>query len=301
MSSSEMESKRKIAFGISEIAFDEFIKIIKILGNEDSMNIFLLSEKGITSSKESLKAIGLTQKRFYSRIKDLIDVGLIEKREGKYKLTQLGKILINTIMKLEPILLIKDKLKVIDGLENSGILSEDKKIDFIKMIFPEELNDFFTTETVSLIHIIPTFEDLKNELIFEIERSNNNILFISKYYDFSVAETCIKKMESGIKFFYIMEEFKIQDAFKLIGLLLSPKSIKVIYDFFSNYKKNIRIVEKIMTSFIIIDNKIAIIEVTNPLDGSFLFAVKIKDKKIINTLIESFFNIWKTGKEFFIK
>ncbi|MEM4726725.1 MAG: hypothetical protein QXD04_00520 [Candidatus Bathyarchaeia archaeon] len=291
------ESKRKISLGISELALEEFIKIVKVLGNQDSMNIFLFSEKGITSSKETLKAIGLTQKRFYSRIKDLIDVGLIEKREGKYKLSQLGKIMMNTVIKLEPILLMKDKLKVVDELENSGIINGDKKIDFIKMIFPEEINSLITIDSIPLTNVIPNFEDLKNELVYEIGKSEQNILFTSKYYDLSVAETCIKKMESGVQTLYIMEEFKTEDAKKIIGLLLSPKSIKIIYDFFGKYKKNIKVVEKILNSFIIIDNKVAFIEVPNPFDESFLFSVKIKDKKIIDVLKEAFLKTWKSGRE----
>ncbi|MEM2127250.1 MAG: hypothetical protein QXH67_03390 [Candidatus Bathyarchaeia archaeon] len=291
------ESKRKISLGISELALEEFIKIVKVLGNQDSMNIFLFSEKGITSSKEILKAIGLTQKRFYSRIKDLIDVGLIEKREGKYKLSQLGKIMMNTVIKLEPILLMKDKLKVIDELENSGIINGDKKIDFIKMIFPEEINSLITIDSLPLTNVIPNFEDLKNELVYEIGKSEQNILFTSRYYDLSVAETCIKKMESGVQTLYIMEEFKTEDAKKILGLLLSPKSIKIIYDFFGKYKKNIKVVEKILNSFIIIDNKVAFIEVPNPFDESFLFSVKIKDKKIIDVLKETFLKTWKSGRE----
>ncbi|MEM3006097.1 MAG: hypothetical protein QXJ79_05210 [Candidatus Bathyarchaeia archaeon] len=270
---------------------------MKVLGNQDSMNIFLFSEKGITSSKEILKAIGLTQKRFYSRIKDLIDVGLIEKREGKYKLSQLGKIMMNTVIKLEPILLMKDKLKVIDELENSGIINGDKKIDFIKMIFPEEINSLITIDSLPLTNVIPNFEDLKNELVYEIGKSEQNILFTSRYYDLSVAETCIKKMESGVQTLYIMEEFKTEDAKKILGLLLSPKSIKIIYDFFGKYKKNIKVVEKILNSFIIIDNKVAFIEVPNPFDESFLFSVKIKDKKIIDVLKETFLKTWKSGRE----
>lgn len=292
------ESKRKISLGISDLALEEIVKIMKIFANEESINIILSSKKGLTSSKENLRSLGLTQKKFYSRIKDLIDAGIITKKEGKYKLTQLGKILINAITNLEPILLMKDKLKVIDELEDLGVMTENKKNHFIKMLFPEEINSFFTMDAKSKTYIIPTFEDLKKELIDEIGKSDKNILFIFKYFDSSITDICIKKVESNIEIFLIIEEFKIQDAKKVITLLLSPKSIKIIYDFFNKYKKHIRVVEKIENSFIIIDNKIAIIEITNPLDGSFLFSVKIKDKKIIDILIEIFFNMWKVGKDF---
>jgi predicted transcriptional regulator len=295
-----LESKKRILLGISDLALEEFLKIIKVLRNEDSLNIFLISEKGITGSKVDIRNFGLTQKRFYLRVKELIDVGLIEKKEGKYKLSELGKIIFNTIIKLEPILLLKDKLKVLDHIKDLGIISKEKEMDFIKMIFPEEVYNFISNDTITSSKIIATFDDLKKVLIYELENSEKNILFISKYYDLVVAEKCIEKMESGIDFFYVMEEVKLSEAKKILGILMTPKSIKLIYDFFSKYRKKIKMVDKILTSIIIFDDKKAIVEVLNPISEDFLFAIEINDKTIVNSLTEIFFNIWDNGKEFSI-
>ncbi len=291
------ESKRKIVMGISDLALEEFIKIIKALGNEDSMNIFLHLENGITSSKENLKLLGITQKRFYSRIKDLLEIGLIEKREGKYKLTQLGKILINMIKKVEPILTMKEKLKIIDEMENLGYVNEEKKLDFLKTIFPDEIINIISEDEALIIKILD-FDCLRSEMLVEIEKSKQNIYLMSKYYDFNVAKILVEKIESNVEILYIMEEVKIENAKKILSILLSPNSIKTLYNFLSKYNKNIKVVDKIVNSFMVVDDEIAIIEVPNPFNGSFLFAVKIKDKNIAETLKGIFFHIWEKGKIF---
>jgi len=295
-----LESKRKIPVGISDLALEQFLNIIRVLKNEDSLNIFLISEKGISSSNENIRNLGLTKKRFYLRVKELIDVGLIEKREGNYRLTELGKIIFNTIIKLEPILLLKDKLKILEHIKDSGIIPQEKEVEFIKMIFPDEIYDFISNDQFPSSKIITTFEDLKKEIIHELDNAEKNILFISKYYDLTVAEKCIQKMEKGIDFLYVMEEFKISDAKKILGILLGSKSIKLIYDFFNKYKKSIKMVDKLLTSMIIVDDERAIVEVISPIDEDFLFAIKINDKTIVKSLTDIFFNIWNKGKEFSI-
>jgi predicted transcriptional regulator len=293
-----LESKKRVPLGISDLALEEFLKIIKVLRNEDSLNIFLISEKGITGSKEDIRNFGLTQKRFYLRVKELIDVGLIEKKEGKYKLSELGKIIFNTIIKLEPILLLKDKLKVLDHIKELGIISKEKELDFIKMIFPQEVYDFISNDTITSSKMITNFDDLKKVIVSEIENSQKNILFISKYYDPTVTEKCFNKMESGVDFLCVTEPIKLSEAKKFLSILLTPKSVKILYDFLNKYRKNIKIVDKILTSMLIVDDKKAFIEVLNPTSEDFLFAVEINDKTIVISLTEIFFNIWNNGKEF---
>ena len=59
-------------------------------------------------------------------------------------------------------------------------------------------------------------------------------------------------------------------------------------------------VDKLLTSMIIVDDERAIVEVLSPIDEDFLFAIKINDKTIVKSLTDIFFNIWNKGKEFSI-
>ncbi len=70
--------------GTSVAAFGSMVEILDALGNQDALSIFIYVEKGMTSSKLAIQELGLTQKRFYSRLKELIEVGLIEKNAGGY-------------------------------------------------------------------------------------------------------------------------------------------------------------------------------------------------------------------------
>ena len=88
----------------------EMEKILSSLANEDSLKIFYAADEGITSSTKTIKGLGLTQKRYYTRLNQLIKAGLIEKNENTYQHTMLGKICH------------KMGLTFIDALKNRDIL-----------------------------------------------------------------------------------------------------------------------------------------------------------------------------------
>ena len=68
-------------------------EIIDALSHEDAIKIFIYAKDGITNSTMAIKKLGLTQKRYYTRLKQLLEAGLLEKREDGYWHTVLGNIL----------------------------------------------------------------------------------------------------------------------------------------------------------------------------------------------------------------
>ena len=49
------------------------------LSSVDALNIFYAAEDGIESSTQTIKELNLTQKRYYTNLKRLIDAGLVER------------------------------------------------------------------------------------------------------------------------------------------------------------------------------------------------------------------------------
>ena len=76
------EQGTEYSLDVSMDTFTNMVKILNALGNDDALSIFMYTVDGIKSSKQAILELGLTQKRFYSRLKDLIDVGFIEKDGG---------------------------------------------------------------------------------------------------------------------------------------------------------------------------------------------------------------------------
>ena len=85
--------------------------------SEESLSLF----KAVIDSKNnngtiSIAKLGLTSKEFYSTIKKLIDVGLVERINGKYQITSLGEIVFNAQAKLETAIKYYWELKAIDSI-----------------------------------------------------------------------------------------------------------------------------------------------------------------------------------------
>ena len=64
----------------------------------------------------NIAKLGLTCKQFYSTIEKLIDVGLVERINGKYQITSLGNIVFNAQAKVETAIKYYWELKAIDSI-----------------------------------------------------------------------------------------------------------------------------------------------------------------------------------------
>lgn len=67
------------------------LAILAALSNKDSLEIFTLALDGLDATTEILKQGHFTKKRYYVRLKELVDLGLLHKLSGKYVHTLLGK------------------------------------------------------------------------------------------------------------------------------------------------------------------------------------------------------------------
>jgi hypothetical protein len=91
--------------------------VISAISSEKSLSLF----KAVVDSKNnngaiSITKLGLARKQFYSNIKKLIDVGLIERINGKYHITSLGEIVFNAQAKVESAIKYYWELKAIDSI-----------------------------------------------------------------------------------------------------------------------------------------------------------------------------------------
>jgi predicted transcriptional regulator len=93
------------------------VDVLFSISSEKSLSLF----KCVVDSKNnndtiSITKLGLTSKEFYSTIKKLIDVGLVERINGKYQITSLGEIVLNAQAKVETAIKYYWELKAIDSI-----------------------------------------------------------------------------------------------------------------------------------------------------------------------------------------
>jgi DNA-binding Lrp family transcriptional regulator len=105
----------------------ETSNILGILSKYDALKIFLHSIEGIEAETDAADRLGLTKKQYYTRLKQLVDSGLIEKRQGKYVHTTLGKVIYEKAIRMlfEHVKNSK-KLLMIDVLKSSGKFDIDE-------------------------------------------------------------------------------------------------------------------------------------------------------------------------------
>lgn len=298
------------ALNVPAATFDHMIKILTALSNEDALSIFFYLKNGVGSSKDAIQILNLTQKRFYSRLKDLLDVGLIEKVEGKYKYTALGEAVSRLDFYMMQVLENKERLALIDQLnKNSSLPSAD--IDQLRDVIIQQSGVIegalhqILYGNQSKVEPFTDFDKGVDMLIKAINSSKNTILLASRYFHTGVMEATHKADKRGVKVKVVMGKENLTKKIEMIKLFLSPKLIKSMNEFANDGVENKIRETDLQYSYCVIDDDKCFFEFPSfedqPSIGFF-----VTDKKI-NCKFKELFNAqWEKGEvkkmpEFFNK
>ncbi len=104
----------------------ELCKLLAILSKFEALTIFLLAKNGLKAETDTPGKIGLTRKQYFTRLKQLVDSGLIEKRDGSYFHTTMGAFVYekHLVSLLEGVKNAKE-MRMIDVLKQANNFSED--------------------------------------------------------------------------------------------------------------------------------------------------------------------------------
>jgi len=106
--------------------------LLSILSKKDALTIFLLAKDGLKAQTDTPQKIGLTRKQYYTRLKQLVDCGLIDKYGDTYQHTTLGAIIHqeHVLQLLEHVRNVK-QMKMVDALKRTRQFSEDDIAKFV--------------------------------------------------------------------------------------------------------------------------------------------------------------------------
>jgi predicted transcriptional regulator len=93
--------------------------IINAISNEKSLDLFKAIGQTNANSANLTKNSKLTRKQYYSRMSRMTKVGLIKRKNGKYFLTSLGRVIYQAQTMIGNALTDYWKLKAIDSLDSS--------------------------------------------------------------------------------------------------------------------------------------------------------------------------------------
>lgn len=289
---SEEESIPDYPIDVSMEAFADMVKILDALGNEDSLAIFLFAQEGIQSSKDAIQVLGLTQKRFYSRLKDLLENKLLEKVEGEYRHTLLGKIVYDMGISLETILKNQEKLKIMNQMSKAKDLTDNER---------KELMHIFNIDISSPLkgaRMVDSFDELVSITVNMMEGADEEIMMATQYIDQRVIDTGFKVIEKGVKIKGIVAQ---PDQFThimkiLLSIISNPKQISFLTNYLKSPDFEVRFTS-IPYTFIVADKKKSMIELKNPITNQFQFAFVIESEKFSEKLAFVFESLWETATE----
>ena len=121
------------------LTVDQVLKSVSDWGSLALLRSIASVEEGEDLSAMSLTKLKLSRRAYYSRLRQLLDTELIERNNGRYKLTSLGKIVYEYYMKIEN-LLKQDyyKLKAIDAIDKSDDLGSVERMEAINNLIEDK-------------------------------------------------------------------------------------------------------------------------------------------------------------------
>jgi hypothetical protein len=283
-----------LPLNVSMTTFDNMLRILSALSNTDALSIFFYAKDGISSSKEAIKQLRLTQKRFYTRLNSLIDVNLIEKTKKGYSYTTLGRIFSNMGKKLGPILENKARLTVMDKIGQIDALSPLETYKIAEVLSLEEL----IGDAINEIKIVDTFEKAVTNVVNLVNKAENSIYFASKYVDIKVSEACMKSLKRGVTSYFIVDnQEQFSNAIQILkSVIKNPSYIKLMFQYLQGSKLLCRYANLPYT-FMIIDEKYAMLEVPKPFTNTFSLSFFFNSELLCKKLMDNFNIIWDNAKE----
>jgi hypothetical protein len=111
--------------------------ILKKISDDKALNLFSII--AISDEDGSLRKANLTAKQYYSRISGLVDAGLIKKRNNRYSLTTLGKVVYDSQMIIGKALSYYSRLKAIESIELSygGAFPREELVKLINALIDD--------------------------------------------------------------------------------------------------------------------------------------------------------------------
>ncbi len=265
--------------------------LFKVLGKPDALEILFLTKDGITNSTHTIEDMDISQKRYYARLKELIDMGLVRKKEGVYGQTVLGRVVYERFLPaMGKAVDAREELELIVYLEGTEIDNGAKK----RILDELEIPSFTESSKVKLLR---DYEALAIEVIDIYDSAEESVLLASNYFDVRIMEACFRAVDRGVTNRILMGKRSLSSKLQNLKMMLSLTFAKTIINFTSNKVKLTEFVRFIDLpySFCVVDGQHSIIEFSNTLNGRFIVALSFDDRAVGEKLIKFYETLWNAG------
>ena len=266
--------------------------LFKVLSKPEALIIFRHTVDGIKSSTYAIEELDLTPKRYYARLRELVDIGLVRKLDSGYRQTALGKLIYDRFLPaMRKAVDAKDELEFIMGLE--GIEIENG----VRTRILEELGIPIFADSTNL-KVLGDYEALAIAAIDLYDSAEESVFLASNYIDVRVIEAFLRAVDRGVTNRCIMGKNSLSSKMQSLRMMLSVTFAKAVINFASDtveLKNTVRFAD-IPYTFCVVDGHHNIIEISNTLNESFIVALSIDDRVVGEKLTKFFKTLWKAGE-----
>ena len=270
----------------------ELATIFRLLSNPDALKILYRAGQGIENSTHAIEELGLTPKKYYYRLKELMAADLVKKVDGVYRQTAMGRIIYNRFLPaMGKTYDARDELELIVYLEGTELENGVKRLIEEKLEIPG-----FTGS--SNVRLLGDYETLAIEVIDLYDSAEESVLLASNYIDVRVIEAFLRAEDRGVTNRVIMGKNRQSSKIQSLRMMLSVTFAKAVINYASNaeeVKNTVRFAELPYT-FCVVDGHHNIIELSDTLNDRFIVALLIDDSVIGEKLTEFHNTIWKEGE-----
>ena len=270
--------------------------ILDALAHEDAIKIFIYAKNGITNSTVAIRDMELTQKRYYTRLKLLLDAGILEKREQGYRYTFLGTILHQMSGSFKAVLEQKDRLELANKLRKSKTLSLEEKKNLMNLITPTALTEVNLQDMLSPVRMVDNYEEMIKNSIELIEKTERNLYVASRYSDIRVIEAILRASNRGVEMRFLSAKLDLSQRLNVLRALFSPNTFSLFLKMTKELSSIIKQIE-LPYSFIISDEKYVAIEVPHPIKEEFYLGFIFQNEVVCKKIINVFEDLWNKGNK----
>lgn len=271
-------------------------EILSILSKIDALQIFILAKNGLKSELDTPQKIGLTKKQYYTRLKQLHDLGLIAKKGDSYTHTSFGELVHNKhIMGFLHTMSNIKEFEMIDVLKKSSKFNNNEISEFLSRLHPKN-SDFVTPVKKTIV--ANSFDVMVSKVLETIEFAQHEILIASRFSNDLIINSTLKKSTAGVKVRILADVNTVRGFFKNNGKEIDKQDknqaerMEVVVNPF--YPSNIeRRYVHVPFSLIIVDGKEVGMEmVDNYNHDKFMISIHTEDESLASEMKIGFDKLW---------
>ena len=243
-------------------------QVFATLADRYSLNILKMAYFGLKGSSMSYKG-NISKKQFYSRLKRLRDLGIIEKRNSVYKTTTFGSLIYNGQVKaLEDIMANYWNLKAVDVLKSRQDFPFPEKEKLIEeMIQNSSLKSIVNGTHLSGFSVIKDYNKLVLEVTRLLESAEKEVFLASRYHDPHFSKLMFHKIANEGLMMHLLDGLPDQISVenRLNAILRVPpnrETFEMVNKIIMSHRLDLR-KAKLSVSFMVVDGTTVCYETTN--------------------------------------